>query len=124
MVSCLSVINRVETFALLNMVTKTPTSASGIDSNNKQAGLKFEVPTVHYSKSNYSSDNFTLADSLWQTLDTNPTAIAVKDEFARSNGLALELRFPWDDEKVVFSVKAFHQIHCIVSIEHSKGKLN
>lgn len=79
------------------------------------AGLAFEIPTIREYMSDFSSDNQTLADDLWEALDTNPTAVALKDEYAKKIGLDLEVRFPWDDEMSVYSIQAFHQIHCLVS---------
>lgn len=70
---------------------------------------------VFQQETDYSSDNHTLADSLWENIDTNSTMVALNNEFARAKGLMSENRFPWDDEKSVFPVRGFHNIHCLVS---------
>ena len=46
-------------------------------------------------------------------------AVALTDEYAESHGLPIADRFPWDDDKGLYFIKAFHQLHCLVSFLNS-----
>ena len=69
---------------------------------------------IYRSHTDYWGENITLADELWESLDTNPVAVALSDEYARGHGLPESARFPWDDEKGLYFIKAIHDLHCIV----------
>jgi hypothetical protein len=56
------------------------------------------------------------ADEYWSSLDASPVAIALSREEASSYGLGPSVQFPWDDEKSLYYIKAFHHIHCLVGI--------
>ena len=85
-------------------------------SHNVQGGLGYDTPTVFRSPTDWWGDNESLADELWEHIDTSPMAIALTDEYARSHDLPIASRFPWDDDKGTYFIKAFHQLHCLVSI--------
>lgn len=82
-------------------------------------GLGYDVPVVYHAVTDYWSDNETLADELWDNIDTSPMGVALSDDYAQSHGLPIASRFPWDDEKGTYFLKAFHQLHCLVgSLSH------
>lgn len=55
-------------------------------------------------------------DALWAALDISPGTIALSDGFAARNGLPRSQRFPWDKSKGIYILGAFHQMHCLVSL--------
>lgn len=59
--------------------------------------------------------NETLMDELWENLDVSPIVVALSHEYAEEHGLARSAPFPWDDEKGIYHIKVFHQLHCLVS---------
>ena len=78
-------------------------------------GLSLNIPTTHHHHTDYWSANDTIADQLWEAIDTNPMVIALTDDFAASHGLPRSARWAWDDGKGRYFVKVFHQLHCLVS---------
>jgi hypothetical protein len=43
--------------------------------------------------------------------------VQFSDEYAREHDLPRSARFPWDDSKGVYFIKALHEIHCLVSVQ-------
>ena len=78
-------------------------------------GLKFDTPTVYRTPSEYWGNNETLSDELWEALDTSPIAVALDDGWVEKHNLPKGTRFPWDHSKGMYFIKAFHQMHCLVS---------
>ena len=52
---------------------------------------------------------------LWESLDASSAQIAIGKTWASTHSLPESDQFSWDDEKVVYSVRAFHGNHCLVS---------
>lgn len=63
----------------------------------------------------YGGRNVSLADQLRDAIESSPIIVALTDEYAQSRGLEKSARFPWDDSKGIYHVKAFHHLHCLVS---------
>ena len=78
------------------------------------AGLPEDVEVEFTGPTDFSSDNETLADSLWNSLDTAGGAVALSDEYVEANGLHPAERFWWDDGKGIYYVQGFHLLHCVV----------
>ena len=85
-------------------------------SHRIRGGLGYDTPTIYRARTEWWSENETLANELWDNLDTSPMALALSDDYAKTHNLPLASRFPWDDEKGTYFVKAFHQLHCLVSL--------
>ena len=77
-------------------------------------GLTYDTPVVYQSLTDYWGENNTLADYLWDALDTDPVTVAISDVWAKQHHLPQSIRFPWDDSKGLYYIKAFHQLHCLV----------
>lgn len=77
-------------------------------------GLGYKTPTPYRIHTEFSSHNRTVADSLWEALDSSPIVVALSDTYAQAHGLDLSARFPWDDAKGIYHIKAFHHMHCLV----------
>lgn len=78
--------------------------------------LDHDTPVTYHPHTGYSSSNTTLADSLWEALDSSPIIVALSDSYAQSRGLSLSVRFPWDNTKGIYHIKAFHHMHCLVRV--------
>lgn len=64
--------------------------------------------------SKFNDPNDTIAYEAWDAIDTSPVVVALSDDYALSHGLELSVRFPWDPNKGIYHVKAFHHLHCLV----------
>jgi hypothetical protein len=53
--------------------------------------------------------------------NASPVAIILGEKDAEAYGLEPSIPFPWDDEKQIYYIKAFHHIHCLVSISHRES---
>jgi hypothetical protein len=84
-------------------------------SNGSAAGLKRDVPIQIYPDTDYTSDNFTAVTSLWEKLSGDPGVVALSSEYVKEKRLPYALRFPWDEDKGVFLLQGFHNLHCLVS---------
>lgn len=54
-------------------------------SHKVQGGLGYDTPTVFRSPTDWWGDNESLAEELWEHIDTSPMAIALTDDYARSH---------------------------------------
>jgi hypothetical protein len=73
-------------------------------------GLAYDTPM------NYETNwgrNESEADDYWNLLDASPVVVALGHEEASRYGLGPSVQFPWDDEKNLYYIKAFHHIHCL-----------
>ena len=84
-------------------------------SHKVQGDLAYDTPTVFRSPTDWWGDNESLAEELWEHIDTNPMAIPLTDDCAGSHDLPIASRIPWNNDKGTYFVKAFHQLHCLVS---------
>lgn len=83
--------------------------------NSRVGGLGYNYPVEYQSHSDYSSNNSTISEEHWEAIDTSPIVVALSDDYAREHSLQISVRFPWDDNKGIYHVKAFHHLHCLVS---------
>lgn len=92
---------------LLNRGSNTTKSRIG--------GLGYNSPVEYQSHSDYSNHNTTISGEHWEAIDTSPIVVALTDDYAREHDLELSVRFPWDNKKGIYHIKAFHHLHCLVS---------
>ncbi|KAL1984942.1 hypothetical protein VTN96DRAFT_8498 [Rasamsonia emersonii] len=85
---------------------------------SKYAGLAYDKPTVYDWMSDYGphNKNQTLQDELWESLRISPGVVALSDDFARSKGLHLSQRFPWDENYGIYFISGYHKLHCLKKI--------
>lgn len=84
------------------------------------ADLAYDTPQMY--EANWGQKNETEADAYWEELDASPVIVALRYEEAASKyGLPKSVQFPWDNEKGLYYIKAFHHIHCLVSF-HPKAR--
>jgi len=68
--------------------------------------------------------NETEADEYWESLDASPVAVALDcKEAAQQYGLGESVPFPWGNEKGLYCIKAFHHIHCLLSLRAIATKI-
>ena len=80
-----------------------------------EAGLQADVQIPYQYKTEYSGDNETLANELWEAINsTSAGAIALDHEWAASKGLIRAQNFPWDTGKGIYYVQGIHEVHCVV----------
>lgn len=63
-----------------------------------------------------------LRDELWSNLKYDRGVVFVDKETISELGLDETMTFPWNENKGVYILNAFHQIHCLVSKSLSKLK--
>ena len=66
----------------------------------------------------YGSNNRNETDRaiLWENLDGSSAQIAVDKTWAADRALPPSQEFTWDQDKAVYSLRAFHSQHCLVSV--------
>ena len=80
------------------------------------AGIPRDERMVYQVHTEFSVANDSVADSHWESLDTISGAITLPDAYALEHDLPIADRFPWNDEKGLYYIKGFHDLHCLVSI--------
>ncbi|KAF2740286.1 hypothetical protein EJ04DRAFT_508268 [Polyplosphaeria fusca] len=80
------------------------------------SGLAYDTPVKYESNPDFGSMT---EDEYWSGLDASPVAIQMSESEAKKHGLGPSAPFPWDDEKSIYFVKAFHQIHCLKVIRNA-----
>ncbi|KAF2232340.1 hypothetical protein EV356DRAFT_450333, partial [Viridothelium virens] len=81
--------------------------------------LPYDTPVKYQSKTSWWGANDTLAEELWYNLETSASTIVLSDVWASEHGLDLSQRYPWDPSKGLYTIKAFHQIHCLKLLRRS-----
>ena len=61
------------------------------------------------------SGNKTRTQELWDSIKIEPGFVALENQFAKSKHLPDAQRFPWDSNKSVYVLQAYHDMHCLVS---------
>ncbi|RAH67842.1 uncharacterized protein BO66DRAFT_328255, partial [Aspergillus aculeatinus CBS 121060] len=86
-------------------------------------GLAYDVPTRYSLSTDYTSDNQTLADHMWDSLSLDSMVIAPTIEWAEEMGLPDSWDFPWDPNRKIYFVKVYHQLHCLKNIRRAFKQL-
>lgn len=78
--------------------------------------MAYDKPTVYDWESGYGphNKNQTLQDELWESMRISPGVVALTDDYARSKGLHLSQRFPWDENYGIYFISGYHKLHCLV----------
>lgn len=80
------------------------------------ADLQANVEIPYQYKTDYSGENETLANELWEAINsTSAGAVALDHHWAASKGLIRAQNFPWDTEKGIYYVQGIHDVHCVAS---------
>ncbi|KAI9653508.1 MAG: hypothetical protein M1821_007016 [Bathelium mastoideum] len=84
------------------------------------AGLSYDTPITYQHHSPWwGATNMTLADQLWEHLDTDPMVVALDDAYVSAHNLPHSGRWAWDATKGRYFLKVFHQLHCLKYIRRT-----
>ncbi|KJZ79187.1 hypothetical protein HIM_01338 [Hirsutella minnesotensis 3608] len=83
------------------------------DCGSEHAGLKRDVPIQISHDTDYTNDNLTAVTKLWEKLSGDPGVVALRQEYVKEKRLPHALRFPWDEDKGVYLLQGFHNLHCL-----------
>lgn len=64
----------------------------------------------------YTDENTTAAEELWEKLSGDPGVVALPQDYVKSMQLPHAYRFPWDEDKGVYLLQGFHNLHCLVRV--------
>ncbi|KAI2602613.1 hypothetical protein GGR54DRAFT_623635 [Hypoxylon sp. NC1633] len=64
----------------------------------------------------YSSHDDDARDHLWDSLDIDSGLVAVDKSWAKEKGLPEGTTFPWDSDKALYFVNAYHNQHCLKTL--------
>ncbi|KAI9646298.1 hypothetical protein NHQ30_005739 [Ciborinia camelliae] len=78
-----------------------------------------EVLVEWLQDSVYSSPNATERDQYWDAINHDSGIVAVPKSWASEKGLPMGSTFPWDADKTIYFVNAYHGLHCVKNIYHS-----
>ena len=84
--------------------------------NDYIVGLMQDIqPMQRWRYTAYSHPNETYRNEAWDSIDIDRTIVAVDHEEAVALGLPPTAVFPWDNEKDLYALSAYHQFHCLAS---------
>ncbi|PSN69515.1 hypothetical protein BS50DRAFT_550406 [Corynespora cassiicola Philippines] len=89
--------------------------ASGDSGKTIYSGNSFTTLSTFHSFTQYWNPNLAqeTTDAAWSAIDTNPIAVALHNDFVNHVGLGPSTKFPWDTERSVYYIRAFHDLHCL-----------
>lgn len=67
-----------------------------------------------YVPTNFMSDNETVASAAWDAIEAGHGEVNIDPEWAADRGLPTSMRHPGDQDKMVYSIAAYHALHCLV----------
>lgn len=80
---------------------------------------------VYWNQSGaYTDPDDDVRDHLWDQIDIDSGIVAVPKIWAKEKGLPEGTTFPWDTDKSLYFVNAYHSLHCLVSSVDLLGPLN
>ncbi|KAK3299475.1 uncharacterized protein B0H64DRAFT_317844 [Chaetomium fimeti] len=77
------------------------------------AGLKRTLPLQIYPDTDYTGDNLSAVTDLWEKLSGDPGVVALPSDYVSEKRLPHAYRFPWDQDKGVYLLQGFHNLHCL-----------
>ncbi|GKZ33278.1 hypothetical protein AbraIFM66950_003118 [Aspergillus brasiliensis] len=80
---------------------------------SKYAGLTRTIPIAWGPN---EAINDTEQDNLWDATSYDLGNIALADDYARAVGLPRAQRFPWDNNKGIYLINAYHNLHCVKTL--------
>ncbi|XWX00532.1 hypothetical protein V2A60_008552 [Cordyceps javanica] len=95
------------------LLAKSSSSLAEGDCPSTHAGLKRDVPVQIYPATEYTGDNLTQVTALWEELSGDPGVVALPEAYVKQTRLPHALRFPWDEDKGVYLLQGFHDLHCL-----------
>ncbi|MCJ1456070.1 hypothetical protein MMC28_006427 [Mycoblastus sanguinarius] len=90
----------------------TPSNANGAGIS-PYTGLGYNTQYRFDYFNDYWSTNETLADELWDSIDTDSLVVALDQHYISTHNLPSSNPFPWDPSKGLYYLKSFHLLHCL-----------
>jgi len=88
------------------------------------AGLPMDEVRTYLVQTKFSDTNETLADEHWETMDSGSGGITLSDEYAIEHDLSIGDRLPWNENKGLYFIKGFHEMHCLKLIRKSLSEFH
>ncbi|KAI6090600.1 hypothetical protein F4821DRAFT_20904 [Hypoxylon rubiginosum] len=81
------------------------------------AGLLEGDVKVYWNQSGaYTDPDDDVRDHLWDQIDIDSGIVAVPKIWAKEKGLPEGTTFPWDTDKSLYFVNAYHSLHCLKNV--------
>lgn len=91
----------------------TPTETLNRD-KSIYAGLERDVPTPYRDDLIFNSPNRSLADAAWESWVVDPGIVALPHNWVKGKMLPQAQHWPWDEDKGLYLLQGFHNMHCLV----------
>jgi len=82
------------------------------------SGLEYNKVVTYHAWTDWQSENDTIADALWDSVDISPITIALPKTWAAEYGLPESNTFYWDEDKALYHIKGIHGMHCLKYLRH------
>lgn len=79
------------------------------------AGLERDVPIPYHDDLIFNSPNRSLADAAWLSWVIDPGIVALPNDWVNGKMLPQAQHWPWDEDKGLYLLQGFHNMHCLVS---------
>lgn len=79
------------------------------------ASLSYDTPTQFKRDTDYTHPDHAISDAAWAAIDIAPGFVALDKQYAESMDLPASQAFPWDEDKSIYLLNAYHNLHCLVS---------
>jgi len=103
---------------VLLLVQKRQCTSGDSASASEFAGLVYDTSIVYNTWTEFQ--DATSRDRAWREFDLTPLEVLLTDSEARDHGIEPSVyRFPWDRDRGVYYLKAFHDLHCLKVIKQA-----
>ncbi|EFR05191.1 hypothetical protein MGYG_08205 [Nannizzia gypsea CBS 118893] len=97
----------------LYLYNQSRPSASNCDCGSYYAGLERNIPIQIYQSTEFVAENASDVAHLWEELSGDPGVVALPQKYVSEKGLPHAMRFPWDNDKGVYLLQGYHNLHCL-----------
>ncbi|KAI1084208.1 hypothetical protein F5B20DRAFT_576348 [Whalleya microplaca] len=113
----LSITLNILQFSVFTLSVSPNTKNDNWTLRSKYAGLKEGDVEVFWNQSSgYTDTDDDVRDHLWDRLDIDSGIVAVPKLWAKEKGLSEGTTFPWDTDKSLYFVNAYHSLHCLKNV--------
>ena len=74
-----------------------------------------DVGRQQFMPTPFMSENETEASMAWDAIEAGHGEVSIDETWAAARSLPPSMRHPVDKEKMVYTVAAYHALHCLVS---------
>ena len=80
------------------------------------ASLEREIPVPYRDRTMFNSPNRSISDAAWDGWIVDPGIVALPNDWVKGKMLPQAQHWPWDEDKGLYLLQGFHNIHCLVCI--------